>query len=115
MVGRKVKSTWYGFTGTVTFWNPYNSASCDVLVRKDDGQECWYASESLAPADDLGPLPSRAEAREQNRRETLAQLEAIRAQHVADFAHPWPGAEFGKVIVGRALDGAIEEVSKRGK
>jgi hypothetical protein len=43
----------------------------------------------------------------------LEQLHNIRAQHVRDFAKPWPGAEVGKTILGQALDGAILDLTEK--
>lgn len=40
------------------------------------------------------------------------QLRAIRRGLVADWNEPWPGAEFGKGILGQAIDGAIECVER---
>lgn len=120
VIGRKIRVR--GREGTVIRWEPIGAGSCDALIqfmppgteeRKRD-EPCWYSSTELVPIDGLGPLPSRKEAREARRVEMLAQLHKIRAQHVADFAKPWPGAEHGKVIVGRALDGAIGDLEKKG-
>jgi len=110
MVGRKVKSTW-GRTGEVVKWEPLGAGMTDTLVQHDDGL-CWHASHSLKPIDDLGPLPSRREAQEAARVQALDSLRAIRADHVANFNKPWPGCEHGKAILGRAIDGAIKELSR---
>lgn len=109
MIGRKVSSAWHKLTcGTVERWKPCRTSMCDVLVRHEDGATCWYASSDLKPADGLGPLPSRAVAREVARQKALASLRVIRAQHVRDFHKPWPGCEFGKAHFGQMLDGAIK-------
>lgn len=117
MVGRRVKPLMDPRVGEVIRWEPLSEGMCDALVRFEDGFECWHASHSLrpAPGDLLEgiPLPSRQEAREDNDRRMLAQLEGIRANHVRDLYKPWPGAEFGKGHVGKALDGAIQEVKQR--
>lgn len=42
----------------------------------------------------------------------IAQLEAIRAQLIAEWHWPWPGIEFGKVILGKSIDGAIAELRR---
>lgn len=114
MVNRRV--TVGGKVGTVIRWEPLSMQMCDALVRFDDGQECWYASYSLRP--DPGdvlkgiPLPSRTSAREENDRVMQYQLEGIRAKLVKEH-RPWDGAEFGKVIVSRAIEGALNEVKSR--
>jgi hypothetical protein len=36
-------------------------------------------------------------------------LEKIRELHVQDWDRPWPGANFGKVLVGRAINAALAE------
>lgn len=41
----------------------------------------------------------------------IAQLQAIRAQHIADWDKPWPGMEFGKALFGMSLDAAIKDLS----
>lgn len=111
MIGRRVKSAWQGLAdGTIERWEPLGAAGCDVLVRDTSGHLCWYASHSLTPIDGLGPLPSRREAQEQARENTLASLQAIRAKHIAEWHEPWPGCEHGKAIIGRAIDGAIKDL-----
>ena len=113
MIGRKVKTFW-GKTGEVKDWKPLLHNMCDVLVKHDTepspGYECWHASTDLRPIDDLGPLPSRKEAREAARVESIRTLKAIRAQHVRDFHEPWPGLEFGKAILGKSIDAAITQL-----
>lgn len=112
MIGRKVRSPW-GETGTAVRWEPLSPAMCDVLVRHGDGQEVWHASHTLRPTDGFGQLPSRAEARKVARNKARSQLRAIRAQHVRDFNEPWPGAEFAKTIIGRAIDGALADLDQQ--
>lgn len=36
-------------------------------------------------------------------------LREILYAHVRDWARPWPGAEFGKTIIGNALLGALQQ------
>ena len=110
MIGRHVSSAWYGLVdGVIERWEPLGCAATDVLVRDvTSGSLCWYASHSLTPIDRLGSLPSRRDAQDTARREQLASLQAIRAQHVVAWCEPWPGSEHGKAILGRAIDGAIE-------
>ena len=111
MVNRRVCA--HGRDGVVTRWEPLGSGMTDTLVcHDDDGSECWYASHTLTPIDDDGPLPTREEAQDYAARTSLRQLTQIRAQHVEDFRKPWHGAEFGKALFGRALDRAIENVKK---
>lgn len=112
MIGRHVKSGWHSLVdGEIVQWEPFGAALTDVLVRDvASGKLSWYASHGLKPIDGKGPLPSRDEAREVNRRTMEASLEKIREQHVRDWRRPWPGAEHGKAIVGRAIDGALTSV-----
>ena len=109
MIGRRAKSPW-GETGEIVKWEPLGSGMCDVLLQQDDGKQVWHGSSSLRPIDGLGPLPSRKEACERAEHKALRQLRAIRAQHVEQFHIPWPGAEFGKALVGQAIDNAIEDL-----
>lgn len=102
-----------GKTGVVVKWEPLSSGMCDAFVIFKDGSECWFSSTELRPADDLGPLPSRADARAAAEAETIRSLRAIRAQHVADFNKPWPGLEHGKALFGQMLDGAIGDLEKK--
>lgn len=111
MINRRV--TVPGTTGTVVEWQPLGPALCDILVREDSGRMCWYASHAVGVADGLGPLPSRRDAQAAADAKALVMLRAIRKQHVAEFHKPWPGAEHGKAIVGRAIDAALAEVSRR--
>ena len=115
MIGRRVKSAWHGLAdGEIVRWEPLGAAMTDALVRDvASGSLCWYASHGLTPIDGLGPLPSRREARERADRELLASLQADRARLIAEWHKPWSGCEHGKAIIGRAIDGAIEEVSAR--
>lgn len=113
MIGRKVESAWYKMRGEVIKWEPLGVAMCDILVRHDDGSECWYASSSVESTDGLGPLPSRDDARRKADAEALDSLRAIKAKHIAEWNKPWPGAEHGKAIIGNAINGAIAEVKSR--
>lgn len=107
---RLVKSDWHRTRGEVIEWEPLSAAMCDTLVRDENGRECWYGSGDLKPDDGWGPLPSRAEAREQARTKAATQLEAMRAQLIAEWHKPWPGAEHGKALVGMMIDGAIADL-----
>jgi len=117
MIGRHVKSAWHGLTdGEIVKWEPLGAAMTDVLVRDTaTGKESWYASYGLTPIDGKGPLPSRSKAQERNRQAMETSLEAIRAQHVKEWHKPWPGAEFGKAILGRSIDAALADVRKAKK
>ena len=112
MIGRRVKSPWHGLVeGKIIKWEPFGAGMTDVLVRDvATGNEAWYASSGLTPIDGAGPLPSRSDVRESRRREMEASLEKIRGQHVKECHKPWPGAEHGKAILGRAIDEALESV-----
>ncbi len=115
MLGRKVSSAWHRLaSGEIVKWEPLGAAMCDVLVRDGLGRVCWYASSDLSPIDGLGPLPSRAVAREWARVIALDDVRAMRAALVARWHEPWPGAEFGKAIVGQSIEGAIVELLARG-
>lgn len=109
MIGRKV--SFRGAVYRVACWEPFGHAMCDVLLEAG-GEPFWAASHECRPADGLGPLPSRQEAVRQARAESLAQLRGIRAHLIEDLARPWPGAEFGKGIIGMALDRAIREIEE---
>ena len=59
-------------------------------------------------------LEAEREARRKEQNAPILEaLQTIRTQHVAGPGNPWPwpGCEFGKAIIGRALDKAIEELS----
>ena len=110
MVGRRVAASYGAGPGVIVKWEPYGAGMTDVLVEHDDGKRMWHASSGLRAADGLGPLPSRREAEEARRLESIGQLEAIRAQHVRDFDKPWPGAEHGKALVGMGIDAALADL-----
>lgn len=114
MIGRRVQAFW-GEVGTVVRWEPLSAAMHDTLVRYDYGEECWYASHTLKPIDGQGPLPSRQEAQEKARQESLTSLRKIRQQLVDEIkdGKPWPGIEFGKGHLGQAIDSAIKELEKK--
>jgi hypothetical protein len=99
--------------GEVVEWAPLGACMTDVLVREDDGRMCWYASTSLTPDDGQGPLPSRAAAQKAACAETERSLLAIRDGLVSEWHRPWPGAEFGKAIVGQSIDGALADVRRK--
>ena len=106
MIGRKVQAHWYG-PGTVIRWEPLSEGMTDALVDHGRDQLVWHASHGLIPIDDLGPLPDRVEARATARADAVRSLRVIRENLIATFDKPWPGAEHGKAIVGKAIDGAI--------
>jgi hypothetical protein len=110
MTGERVCRRYVGtYLGTVAQYEPLSAAMCDVLVRADDGAECWWASHELAYLDGRA-LPDRGVVQAQRAAVVRWQLQAIRARLVAEWHQPWPGAEHGKAIVGRALDAAIASV-----
>jgi len=108
-IGRAVSDPYYGDHGTVVKWEPWNKG-CDTLLELADGRRIWCAMHTLRALDGA-PLPDSAEARKIGRAAAHSQLKAIRAQHIRDFHKPWPGAEFAKVLIGRAIDQAIEETT----
>jgi hypothetical protein len=112
MVGRNVRHAWTGATGEVIRWEPFGAAMTDVLVRHEDGTECWYGSGSLQPVDGLGPLPDRWEEQKIDREQSILSLQQIRANHVRDFHKSWPGMEFGKAHFGMMIDGALAELKR---
>lgn len=115
MINRRILAR--GQKGTIIQWEPLSMQMCDCLIRFEDGYECWYASHELRPdpSDDLAgiPLLDRAEARRDNDRRMKAQLEAIAVQHRKELHKPWDGAEFGKALITKAIQGAIDDVSSR--
>ena len=113
-LGRKVTTVWgkVGAIGEIVRWEPLGSGMCDTFVHWEDGSECWYSMSDLRPADGKGPLSNRQDAREVADSQALRSLKAIREQHVKDFHRPWPGLEYGKAILGKSIDGAIQEVEK---
>lgn len=113
MIGREVRSLW-GKTGVVVEWEPLTHSMCDALVEFSDGTKCWHASRELRPIGELAgiPLPSREEAIREADKRALVQLRQIRERLVDEWHRPWPGAEHGKAIVGSAIDGALEGITK---
>lgn len=116
MVGRRVRAPYHKIEGVVLRWEPLGAALCDVLVRDDAGRECWIGSGDARPADDRGPLPTRAAAIRAAAERAERDLTQIRADLVTEIrtGAAWPGAEHGKAILGRAVDGALAEV-RRGR
>jgi hypothetical protein len=103
----------HGYFAVVVKWEPLGAGMCDALLRFDaDGYEIWVSTHTLTPCDGL-PRQSRTDAIREAEERTLAQLEAIRADHIRGFHKPWPGAEHGKAIVGNALTNAIDDVKAR--
>lgn len=114
MIGRHVKEGTRGLEGIISRWEPLGAGMNDVLLERSDGSLIWVSSHTLRPTDGLGPLASRHEARHAADLEAQRSLAAIRAKFVAeDWHRPWPGAEFGKAIIGRAMVGAEREVAER--
>ena len=112
LVGRRVRTA-SGGEGVVIKWEPLGAGLTDALVRFNGGHEVWYASHELHPVSG-GSLPTRATAREVARHDALRSLKAIRKAHVEEFRKPWPGAEHGKVTIGRAIDAAILDLEETG-
>lgn len=111
MIGRRVQPL-QGKPGEVVKWEPLGSAMCDVLVRDDEGRECWYASYGCRPIDGLGDLPSRRESQRLAKEKSLESLKVIREKHIENFDKPWPGCEFGKGHFGMMLDKTIKDLGK---
>lgn len=114
MVGRKVLAR--GRPGTVVHWDPYGAGMCDALVEFEDGYQCRYASYELKPdpAHSNKPLPSREAACAANEALMKVQLEGIQARLMKDH-NSWSGAEFGKVIVSQALEGALGDLGQKNR
>lgn len=111
MIGRRVHHRYSGIRGVVVAWEPLGAGMTDTMVRGDDGRECWVDGDGLSPDDGMGGLPSRAAIRKSAAIETHQSLIAIRDRWTKE-REPWPGAEFGKVIVGRALEAAIAKAER---
>lgn len=94
-------------TGVVVKWEPLGSAMNDALVRYADGQEFWASTHTLRPTSGP-PRQTRAEAVAAAEITSRQQLLAIREGLVREVLSPrWPGCEFGKGILGMALDAAL--------
>lgn len=109
MIGREVIDG--SVRAVVKSWEPYGPSLCDVLIATVDGWSRWTASHTLRPVDPSRPLPSRREvcaANDARTREVLIKIRQGLVQEVCS-RKPWPGAEYGKVIVGRALDEILTE------
>jgi len=110
VIGRVVR--FRGELGVVTAWEPLGPAMTDARVRLHDG-DIWVSSRELAPADDQGPLPARDAAIAAARAERRAALLVIRSGLVREIQErtPWPGCDFGKALIGRAIDAALAVTS----
>ena len=113
MIGRRVRPWGNPQWGIVEKWEPLLEGRCDTLIRFEDGTCCWYASDMLIRPEEDPPLPTRLAARVAADRSTLASLRKIREGLVKGFNERWPGAEHGKAILGKAIDGALAKVKKR--
>ena len=111
MIGSRVIHQSLG-AGAVELYQPLSAALADVLVTFDNGSQCWIASHELQ-FETGGDLPSRAAVRAEANSVALTQLEKIRAGLIDKWHEPWPGCGFAKVIVGRAINGAIADVQRR--
>ena len=107
MVEREVRDPYLG-DAVVVEWEPLGAAGNDVLLRLANGREIWCVSHCLTPIGNLAsmPLPDRADVRKAMAVERKKVLESIQKGITTE---PWPGAEFGKVIISRALSNAIKE------
>ena len=110
MLRREVREPSLG-EGVVLKWEPLGNSLCDVLLRLKDGKEIWCASHTLTPVGNLAsmPLPNREEVRKAMAVERQKVLKNIQSSLPRDFIKPWPGAEFGKVLVSRAISNAIKD------
>lgn len=116
MIGREVESKWHRVRGTVERWEPLGAGLCDALVAEPSGRRVWVSSRDVKPVDGRGPLPSREDARARADAEALESLRKIRDQLIAECAPAaprWPGCDFGKVLLGRGVIAALDEVSER--
>lgn len=111
VVGWMVKERGYAERGVVVRWEP-ERLGCDVLLRQDDGREVWCHSSELRYEDGT-ELPSKREAVRKLKEKELWELRKIRDDFVKkDWGRAWPGAEWGKGLVGRSLDAAIAELMR---
>ena len=110
MLRREVREPSLG-EGVVIKWEPLGNSSCDTLVRFKNGREIWCASHTLTPIGNLAamPLPNRTEVRKAMAVKRKKVLENIQNSLPRDFIKLWPGAEFGKVLVSRAISNAIKD------
>jgi hypothetical protein len=108
VVGKTVTCSWNNVTGVVMEYTPLSAGLCDVLVESEEGRRCWFASSSLRFADG-SRLPSRQAVVREAQEDTQQQLLQIREKLITEWQTPWPGCEFGKAILGQALDKAIAE------
>lgn len=110
MLGREVRDSYLGHA-VVIKWEPLGASGNDVLLRLADGREIWSASQCLTPVGVLSslPLPKRNEVRKAMSKERKNVLADIQKKLVQEAGKPWPGLEFGKVLMSKALENAIEE------
>jgi hypothetical protein len=115
LVGRAVKVR--GQEGIVVEWEPLGAGMTDALVEHENGKRVWYASHEFRPIDGKGSLPTRETARREADALAAKQLRSIKEGFIREIERhePWPGMEFGKGMLGKALNEAIEEVDKRRK
>jgi hypothetical protein len=88
---------------TVLKWEPLSAAMTDALVELPDGRQMWVASHTLP-----GWAGLRQRVREIAVETQRQQLLQIRANFVAEWHRPWPGCEFAKALIGRAIDAALQ-------
>lgn len=96
---------------TIETWEPFGAGMCDVRVRFESGRILWTTLYTLQPTSGE-PFPQRREICKMRNEESIAQNEKIRADLVEEIrsGRRWPGAEHGKAILGRAIDGALRDL-----
>jgi hypothetical protein len=99
-------------------WCDVPTGSADVLClpcRAINDHPLYHCTVDLRHLPTLGDSCAECDYRARNvarNAPRIAEMKAIRAQHVADFHKAWPGMEYGKVLFGRMLDGAIKELEE---
>lgn len=114
VLGRKARDLQTGRTVTIEAWEPFGAGMCDVKVSTE-GRVFWTALSDLRPLPGEEVFPRRLDVCRMRDAEMLRDLRETLEDMKGEIrsGERWPGAEFGKAIVGQSLVGAIEDVKKR--